>query len=113
MSPEGVRYMGRLYNLGELNNPDFFVNRLTANGQVGVFDDAQKMVGYFELGDLSDEQDQINTEVMAVTYETLFKDRGDVSDEERLRRERFIKEFTEKYFELYNNKFYEKNWYPI
>lgn len=108
MSPEGVRYMGRLYNLGELNNPDFFVNRLTANGQVGVFDDAQKMVGYFELGDLSDEQDQINTEVMAVTYETLFKDRGDVSDEERLRREGFIKEFTEKYFELYNNKFYEK-----
>ena len=108
ISEEGVRYMGRLYNLGEMNDPNFFVNRLTADGDVGVFDDEEKMKGYFNLGDLSDEQEKINTEVMAITYETLFKDRGEVSEEEKVLRESFIKEFTEKYFELYNDKFYNK-----
>lgn len=108
MSEEGVRYMGRLYNLGELNNPDFFVNRLTSNGEVGVFDDEEKMVGYFELGDLSDDTEQIDVDVLAITYDTLFKDRGEVSEEERARREAFIKEFTEKYFEVYNERFFEK-----
>lgn len=108
MSKEGVRYMGRLYNLGELNNPDFFVNRLTSSGEVGVFDDEERMVGYFELGDLSDDTKQIDAEVLAITYDTLFKDRGEVSEEERVKRESFIKEFTEKYFEVYNERFFEK-----
>jgi len=108
MSKDGVRYMGRLYNLGEFNDPNFFVNRLTSKGEVGVFDDEKKMVGYFALGDLSDDTERIDAEVLAITYNTLFKDRGDVSDEERARRESFIKEFTEKYFELYNEKFYDK-----
>jgi len=108
MSEEGVKYMGRLYNLGEFNNPDFFVNRLTAEGQIGVFDDEEKMVGYFGLGDMTGEQTQVSTEVMSVTYETLFKNHGEISEEEREKREFFIQEFTEKYFSLYNENFYKE-----
>lgn len=107
MSEEGVRYMGRLYNLGELNNPDFFVNRLSPQGEVGVFNEERELLGFFELGDLSDGQTEIATKVRALTYENLFKDRGDVSEEERARRERFVTEFNQKYFDSYHSDFFE------
>ncbi len=39
ISSEGVQYLERMYDLGEYNNPNFHVSRLTADGDVGIFDE--------------------------------------------------------------------------
>lgn len=113
ISAEGVRYFGKLYDLGSLNRPDYFVNRLTAHGDIGVFDELQTLQGYFSLGDLTgngniERSGAITAQVMAITEELLFTHRAEANAPESLVHEQLVQEFKEKYFSLYAESFFQK-----
>ncbi len=111
ISAEGVRYFGKLYDLGSLNRPDYFVNRLTARGDIGVFDGQRTLQGYFSLGDLTENTESseaITTQVMAITEELLFAQRAEANAPESLAHEQLVEEFKEKYFSLYAESFFQK-----
>jgi len=98
ISKEGVRYLERNYDLREFNNPDYFVNRLTAQGDMGIFDENDELIRYFNLGNIGDVQSATSPQVLEFTYQTLFIPKEGESDAERKERENFCAEFKQKYF---------------
>ena len=108
ISEEGVGYLERMYDLGEYNNPDYHVSRLTADGEIGIFDEDLKLMKYFHLGDLSTEEKKVQAKVMDFVYETLFYNKSDESPEDRIKRERYLKDFKENYYKIANEKIFEQ-----
>src|SRR3989344_4156891 len=108
VSKEGVRYLERLYDLGELNDPNFFVNRLTTQGDIGVFDENRTLRGYFNLGDLASPGKIIRAEVLKLTREMLFHRRAIANSDEELFQEALLEEFTAHYFDFYEGEFFAK-----
>ncbi len=106
ISEEGVQYLERMYDLGELNNPDYFVHRLTSGGDIGIFNENSELINHFNLGDLTSDERNIKAEVLSFTYETLFTARPGETPEERQRREAILQEFKSKYFDFYNGEFF-------
>ncbi len=107
ISKEGVQYLERLYDLGEYNNPDFFVRRLSGEGEMGVFGNEKELLGYFKLGDLTGGRSGARAEVLELTYEMLFMPQERESEEERERREKILGEFKSKYFTFYDDDFFK------
>ncbi|PIP86936.1 hypothetical protein COW81_03005 [Candidatus Campbellbacteria bacterium CG22_combo_CG10-13_8_21_14_all_36_13] len=107
ISEKGVKYLERIYDLGDLNDPNFFVNRLTGTGNIGIFNDEQKLIGFFSAGDVTDGQTEIRPEVLSFTYETLFYPKDKETDSEREERLEILKEFQENYFSFYGESFFE------
>jgi ribosomal protein S18 acetylase RimI-like enzyme len=108
ISENGVQYLQRRYDLGEYNNPNFFVRRLSSSGEMGVFDMNRELLGYFPLDDLTDEQKVIRAKVLDLTYEMLFTPRENETTTERQRREQILDEFRKKYFRFYDDEFFQK-----
>ncbi|MEK7509562.1 MAG: hypothetical protein AAB605_02505 [Patescibacteria group bacterium] len=108
ISEEGVRYLEHLYDLGEYNNPDFFANRLTAKGDVGVFNKERELIGYFNLGDLTLPETHVRAEVLKITQDLLFTRREAANSDEVLLREKLMREFTKQYFFFYNDRFFDE-----
>lgn len=108
ISVDGVRYLERMYDLQDYNRPDYFVRRLTAQGEVGIFDGRSRLVKYFALGDLTDSKTAVQPEVLEFTLQTLFH--GNVSDSPDLvaARQRWLEEFKRSYASTYLDEFYEK-----
>ena len=94
--------------MGELNNPDYFAQRLTAKGDVGIFDDRKILQKYFNLGDLTAEEKIIQPQIHDFVYETLFFGKEGESKAERQKREQYLKEFKENYFQFYDDDFFKK-----
>jgi hypothetical protein len=107
ISKEGVDYLNKRYDLVQMNNPDYFVRRLTANGEVGVFNEKRILVKYFNLGDLSAEEEIMKPEVLDFVYETLFLSNANESPEEKAKRENYLEEFKQNYFGFYNDDFFK------
>ena len=108
ISEEGVNYLERMYDLGEYNDPDFQVSRLTANGEVGIFNEDLKLMKYFHLGDLSTDEKKIQAKVMDFAYETLFYSNPNENPEERTKREKYLQDFKENYYKIANDKVFEQ-----
>ncbi len=108
ISEEGVRYLGKLYDLGEMNKPGYFAQRLSPSGHIGVFDSEEKLAKYFELGDLSSIDEVIRPQVLDLTYEMLFIPKVDETPDERKLREELLQIFKEKYLEVYDDKFFSQ-----
>jgi len=108
ISKKGVKYLEKMYNLGELNNPDYFVQRLTTKGDIGVFDDQRVLQKYFNLGDLTTEEAEVTPQIQDFVYETLFRAKEDETPEERKEREKYLQEFKENYFGFYDDKFFKQ-----
>jgi len=108
ISKQGVKYLERMYDLGELNNPDFFVQRLTAKGDIGIFDNKKVLHNYFNLGDLESGEKVIKPRIHDFVYQTLFFEKEGEVKEERQKREQYLKEFKESYFHFYENEFFQK-----
>lgn len=108
ISQEGVKYLGKMYDLGELNNPDYFAQRLTAKGDIGIFDDKKVLQKFFNLGDLADDKKVIEPKIHDFVYRTLFLEKEGETEEEKQKREQYLKEFKENYFNFYDDKFFEK-----
>lgn len=107
ISEEGAEYLGRVYDLGEFNNPDFHVQRLSVDGDMGIFEE-QELIKYFALGDLESEEDYVKANVLDFTYEKLFASREGETDEEKAQKERFLEEFKSKYEKIANDKIFEQ-----
>jgi hypothetical protein len=108
ISPEGVRYLNRMYDLAELNNPDYFVQRLSPDGEMGIFDKDSILIRYFQLGDISDGQTKIRADVLDFTYDMLLTARPNETPEERKAREKYLQEFTEGYINISDSGLFSK-----
>jgi len=108
ISEEGVKYLERMYDLGEYNNPDYHVSRLTSQGEVGVFDEELKLIKYFHLGDLSEEQDNVQANVLDFTYETLFVAQPGETEKQRKERLKYLEEFKSNYYEIAQDTIFEQ-----
>ena len=106
ISEKGVEYLGKVYDLGTLNNPDYFVQRLSDQGEIGVFNGKEELMNYFKL-DLETQSGVVRPELLSFTLEKLFVPRSDESDEERRQREETAKEFVQKYYGFLHNDFFE------
>lgn len=109
ISEKGLKYLDKMYDLGQYNSQNFFVQRLTANGEVGVFDRAnERLLKYLHLTDLPSAEKQIRTELYDLTYRDLFVDRLDLPEAERENRKRLLEEFHEKYFAFAQSEFFKE-----
>lgn len=106
ISESGVKYLEKNYDLAELNNPDYFAQRLTASGEIGIFDENRILQKYFELGDLAAPEQNVKPRVHDFVYETLFRPRTNETEVERAEREQYLKEFKENYFHFYDDEFF-------
>ncbi len=107
ISEEGVKYLGKMYDLGDKNNADYFARRLTANGEIGIFNENKKLINYFQLEGLDSDEARIRARVLEFTYGTLFTPHKNETPEERAQREQYIKEFQEDYFGFFKGPFEE------
>ncbi len=108
VSESGVRYLEKMYDLAEQNDPNYFVRRLTPNGEVGVFDGNDQLTGYFKLAEVDSLDDVVKARVMEFVYETLFIPKPDETEEQKKEREEYVAEFQKGYFgfadgELFHN----------
>lgn len=106
ISEDGAHYLQKVYDLGECNNEDYHINRLTVDGDIGVFNEELELIKYFQLGELDSDDKKIKAKVLDFTYETLFIGSEDESSEERIQREKHLEEFKKNYFKLVSDKMF-------
>ncbi|MBI3952716.1 MAG: hypothetical protein HY336_02045 [Candidatus Doudnabacteria bacterium] len=107
ISEEGVHYLQRVFDVGQFNNPNFYAQRITSRGQVGIFEkSSQRLQKYFELTGLTSEEKN-TAQLMDLTYATLFTPKKGETEGERHEREKFLAEFQEKYFGFLNGDFFD------
>lgn len=100
ISKEGVRYLNRMYDLTEFNNPNYFVQRLSPDGEMGIFDGDNQLIKYFKVGNISDEQAHVRADVLDFAYEVLFASRPGETDREKSARIKYLEEFRKNYFNI-------------
>lgn len=108
VSEKGVKYLEKMYDLGEHNNSDHFAQRLTAKGDIGIFDDKKVLQKYFNLGDLTSQEQVVKPKIYEFVYETLFREKEGETSEERQQREIYLQEFKENYFDFYDDNFFKE-----
>ncbi len=108
ISSEGALYLEKMYDLGLYNNPDYHVQRLTPNGEIGVFNEDKELIKYFELGDLTSEEKKIKAQVLDISYDTLFFDKEDETNEERQKRLGYLEEFKKHYYNLAQDQIFKE-----
>jgi len=107
ISAEGVKYLERLYDLGEKNNPNHYAQRLTAYGDIGIFDEEKKLLGYFNLGDISSEEKKNKASVLEFALEQFFSKPAEEGTEEKKQQEEILQEFKDNYFNFFESKFFQ------
>lgn len=108
VSDEGVKYLEKVYDLGEYNNPAYHANRLTVNGEIGVFNEELELIKYFHLGKLDSEDKKVKADVLDFAYETLFIGSTKESPEEKEKREKYLEEFRKKYYQISEDDMFQK-----
>jgi len=109
ISNEGAKYLEKIYDLGEYNNPDYYINRLTVDGDIGIFDEELALIKYFQLGELDSEDKKIKAKILDFTYETLFIGSNEETQEEKTQREKYLQEFKDNYFSLSNDELFKES----
>ncbi|MDE2188655.1 MAG: hypothetical protein KGJ35_02930, partial [Patescibacteria group bacterium] len=97
ISSEGVKYLDHIYDLAEFNNPGNFVERLTPNGDMGIFNSNEELLRYFNLGDPTQSVNKIKSAVFDFAYEAFFSAKENETDEEKKKRQSYIEEFKRNY----------------
>jgi hypothetical protein len=106
VTEDGVNYLGKLYDLGSHNDPDFFVRRLNTSGLIGVLaEDGGNLEGVFPL-DLYAEEAVVHAEVRQLVSQELFLPKADESLADRQQREHYLQLFVENYEGLCNSDFF-------
>lgn len=109
MSEDGIKYLGKMYDLKEYNDPGYHVSRLTPEGQIGIFNskDNNKLEGYFDI-DLESDLSRIEAEVRNFVYDTLFFPKENETEEERRQREKYLEEYKENYYAIASREAFGK-----
>lgn len=108
ISEEGVRYLERVYDLKEMNRAEYYAQRLTAVGQIGVFNEKKELMGFFDSGDLTDGQTIMTPIVHELAYDMLFFPKPNETVKERAQRESYLAEFQKNYYHFYHHDFFNK-----
>lgn len=108
VTEQGVEYLNKVFDLGELNNPLNAARRLTADGKVGVFDEQRRLLKFFQLQGLSNDEAIVKAKLLDVTYEMLFHGVAGEDSSIQKDREAYMDEFLRNYFNFYNNDFLQK-----
>jgi SAM-dependent methyltransferase len=106
ISEDGLNYLGRRFDLGQYNRPDYFAQRLTAKGVVGIFDQDREIIGAMNLQAnqfTMAQTDAIKAELYEITSEMLFAPHPDETDQEKAEREQVLAEFKAGFFDTYLN----------
>lgn len=106
-SEKGVEYLGKLYDLGKYNDPDFFVRRLNSSGLMAVLgEEGGNIEGVFPLNLYAD-GDVIQSEVRQLISQELFLSRSDETAQQRKQREHYLQLFIENYESIFNDDIFE------
>ena len=106
VSEKGAKYLGKIYDLGKYNDPDFFVRRLNNSGLMAVLAQEGSIEGVFPL-DLYAKGDVIQAEVRQLMSQELFLPRADETPQQRQQREQYLQLFLENYESIFNDDFFE------
>jgi len=107
VTTEGVECLGKLYDLGKYNNPDFFVRRLNDSGLMAVLSEKEGGIeGVFPLN-IYAEENAVQAEVRQLMSQELFLPKADESAGQRQERERYLQLFMKNYELIFNDKFFE------
>jgi hypothetical protein len=105
VTPEGVEYLGKLYDLGTLNDPDFFVRRLNNSGLMAVLGQEGSIEGVFPL-DLLSEEKIVIAEIRYLMSEELFLPKADETPAQRNQREEYLRLFVSNYEAIFSDNFF-------
>jgi len=104
---KGAEYLGKLYDLGKYNDPDFFVRRLNNSGLMAILaEDGGNIEGVFPL-DLYADGDVVQAEIRQIMSQELFLPKADETQEQRQQREHYLQLFLENYENIFNDGFFE------
>lgn len=106
VSEDGAKYLGKIYDLGKYNDPDFFVRRLNNSGLMAVLAQEGSIEGVFPL-DLNSKEDLIHAEVRQLISQELFLPKADETQKERQEREEYLKLFLQNYESIFNDNFFQ------
>ena len=107
VTEEGVDYLGKLYDLGKYNDPDFFVRRLNNSGLMAILEEeGGNIEGVFPLN-LHAEEDVVQAEIRQLVSQELFLPKADETSEQRQQREQYLQLFLENYENIFNDDFFE------
>lgn len=109
MSKDGIRYLGKMYDLKEYNEPGYHVSRLTPEGQIGIFNSEEndKLEGYFDI-DLESDLSRVEAEVRNFVYDTLFFSKENETEEESRQREKYLEEYKVNYYTIASREAFNK-----
>lgn len=109
ISEKGVQYLQKVYDVGKYNNSDFYTQRITSRGEVGIFEkSSDRFQQYFRLEGLEKKEQLIKAQLLDLTYATLFTPRSNETPSEKKEREKFLQEFQEKYFQFFTAEFFNQ-----
>lgn len=107
ISKEGVNYLGKIYDLKARNNPDYFVQRLNPDGDIGIFSEDKRLDSFFRIN-LESDQNVVSPQVMEFVYETLFIPKKNETAKEQQEREKILEYYKSNCYRLLDNEFHEK-----
>ncbi|HMQ02016.1 MAG TPA: GNAT family N-acetyltransferase [Candidatus Doudnabacteria bacterium] len=101
---DGVEFLGKHFDLGNYNTPDYYIQRVTGNGDIGVFKkDSQLLQKYFSLEGIDDEQQQLQAELLELTYKSFLLAPAE-TEEEKATQQQFLEQFAEKYLSYFDTE---------
>jgi hypothetical protein len=106
VTEKGVEYLGKLYDLGKYNNPDFFVRRLDNSGLMAILGENDGGIKSVFPLDLYAEEDVIRADVRQLISQELFLPMADETPQQRAERDEYLKLFLENYEGIFNDKFF-------
>lgn len=111
ISDSGIEYLTKKFDLGEYNNTDYSVQRITSDGKIGVFDKDERLKGFVQLeqDDFLGDQDVISKKLREITIDILFTPQADESPEDRQYKLQLVEEFKNNYLNTYRELFPEGN----
>jgi hypothetical protein len=124
---DGLPYLEKTFDLGsQYNNNNFYGERVTNDGEVGIFNTSQrKLDAYFHVGDLTTD-DHISPTIRTIEYDTIFSQTPDPNSPQYHKRLEYLQSFKDKYYDFaqspmfktsgvqFNNlTFKEQGWFLI
>ena len=72
-----------------------------------IFDEEKKLLGYFNLGDISSEEKKNKASVLEFALEQFFSKPAEEGTEEKKQQEEILQEFKDNYFNFFESKFFQ------
>lgn len=109
ISKDGLEYLNKRIDLGQDNRDDYFAQRLTNQGDIGIFDKDKALQKFINISqDLAVNETNISKVTQEIFYDTLFVGKANESKEEHEKRLGYLEEFKKNYYEIAQNDIFTK-----